>query len=356
MNKLNNKLNVCVLGGSGYTGGELLRILAQHPNVDVVLATSREYAGKPIHYVHFHLRNVYRNLKFSAIDLDQIIKKCEAVFLSLPHGVSMQYVPKLLDVGLKIIDLSADFRLKDPEMYRVWYGIEHPYPDLLKKAVYGLPELHRDELRGTQLVASPGCNATATILSLIPLVKHKVIDLDKIIVDVKVGSSEAGSKPSIGDHHPEREGCIRPYEPEGHRHVAEVEQEISLLANRKIVMSMIPHAVSAIRGALISTHTWMSKDFEDLEILKIYVNTYKDEPFVRIIYRMPPGYPDPKYVIGSNYADIGFAVEKRIKRLTSFCAIDNLMKGAAGQAVQAFNIVMGFNETSGLTIVPLKPA
>lgn len=349
------KINVCVLGGSGYTGGELLRILAVHPYIEVAMVTSKEYVGKPIHYVHFNLRGTYKNLKFSAIDLDQISKRCEVIFSALPHTVSLQYIPNLVDVGLKIVDLSADFRLKNHQLYKIWYNFEHPYPDLLKKAVYGLPELHREELKGAQLVASPGCNATAAILSLIPLVKNGLIDLDRIVVDVKVGSSEAGSKPSLGDHHPEREGCIRPYDPEGHRHVAEVEQEISMLVGKETRISMVPHAVSTIRGALASTHAWLARDVDELDILRAYVNVYKGEPFIRIIHKVPPGYPDPKYVIGSNYADIGFAVEKRVLRITSFCAIDNLMKGAAGQAVQAFNIMMGFEETAGLQILPPKP-
>lgn len=346
---------MCIIGGSGYTGGELLRILANHPYAEVVIVTSREYVGKLVHQVHFNLRNVYRNLKFSSIDLDKISSSCEVVFSALPHGVSLQYVPKLLEVGLKVIDLSADFRLKNAELYKEWYGLQHPYPDLLKKAVYGLPELHRDEIKNAELVATPGCNATASILSLIPLVKHQLIDLDRIVIDVKVGSSEAGSKPSIADHHPEREGCIRPYEAYGHRHAAEVEQEISMLAGRGTRVSMVPHAVGAIRGALVSTHAWLIKDLEELEILKAYVDVYKDEPFIRIVYKVPPGYPDPKYVIGSNYADVGFAVERRVRRITSFCAIDNLVKGAAGQAVQVFNIMMNFEETTGLKIPPLKP-
>ena len=349
------KVKVCVLGGSGYTGGELLRLLAYHPYVEVTLVTSKEYVGKPVHYVHFNLRGIYRNLKFSELNIDAISKSCEAVFSALPHGVSLNYVPKLLEIGLTVIDLSADFRLKNPELYKIWYGFEHPYPDLLKKAVYGLPELHREELKGAKLIASPGCNATAAILSLLPLVKNKLIDLEKIIVDVKVGSSEAGSKPSIADHHPEREGCIRPYDADGHRHAAEVEQELSEVAKQRVVVSMVPHAVSSIRGALASSHAWLTQSLEDLEILKIYVSTYKNEPFIRIIYKVPPFYPDPKYVIGSNYADIGFAIERRVNRITSFAAIDNLVKGAAGQAIQAFNIAMGFEETAGLLIVPPKP-
>ena len=354
MSKL--KKRVCVIGASGYTGGELLRLLAYHPYVEVVMATSREYVGKPVHYVHFNLRGVYRNLKFSEASIDVIAKNCDVAFLSLPHGVSLNYVPKVLELGIPVVDLSADFRLKNPELYKIWYGYEHPYPDLLKKAVYGLPELHREELRNAKLIASPGCNATAGILSLLPLVKHKVIDLSKIVIDVKVGSSEAGSKPSIADHHPEREGTIRPYEPEGHRHAAEVEQELSIVAGQGVSVSMVPHAVSSIRGALASSHAWLLQELEDLELLKLYVAAYRNEPFIRIVYRVPPGYPDPKYVIGSNYVDIGFATEKRLRRITSFAAIDNLVKGAAGQAVQAFNIAMGFEETAGLQVLPLKPA
>jgi N-acetyl-gamma-glutamyl-phosphate/LysW-gamma-L-alpha-aminoadipyl-6-phosphate reductase len=350
-----SKLNVCIVGASGYTGGELLRILANHPYAEVVIATSREYIGKPIHYVHFNLRGVYRNLKFSELNLDTISKTCDTVFLSLPHGVSLNYVPKLYEIGLTIIDLSADFRLKNPEAYKIWYGYNHPYQDLIKKAVYGLPELHRNELKGAKLIAVPGCNATAATLSLIPLVKNKIIYIDKILIDVKVGSSEAGSKPSLSDHHPEREGCIRPYDAEGHRHAAEVEQELSMVAGHEIKVSMIPHAVGGVRGALASSHTWLINSLDDIELLKYYVNTYKGEPFIRIVYRSPPGYPDPKYVIGSNFADIGFAIEKRLNRVTSFTAIDNLMKGAAGQAIQAFNIAKGFEETAGLLTIPLKP-
>lgn len=352
---LMSQLSVCVIGASGYTGGELLRLLATHPYVEVAIATSREYVDKPIHYVHFNLRGMYRNLKFSQLNIDLILKKCEAVFLSLPHGVSLNYVPKLYEAGLTAIDLSADFRLKNPEAYRIWYGYEHPYQDLIKKAVYGLPELHRSELRGAKLIAVPGCNATAAILSLVPLVKNRLIHTDRIVVDVKVGSSEAGSKPSISDHHPEREGCIRPYDAEGHRHAAEVEQELGAVVGHEVRVSMIPHAVGSVRGALASSHAWLTTILDDVELLKHYVNTYKGEPFIRIVYRLPPGYPDPKYLIGSNFADVGFAVEKRLGRVTSFTAIDNLMKGAAGQAIQAFNISKGFEETAGLVMVPLKP-
>ncbi|MEM1743162.1 MAG: N-acetyl-gamma-glutamyl-phosphate reductase, partial [Nitrososphaerota archaeon] len=228
---------VGIVGASGYTGGELLRILSTHPDVEVTIATSREFSGKPISYVHVNLRKHYTNLKFSNVSLEEILSKSDIVFMNTPPGVSHKLTPKLLENGLKVIDLSPDFRLKNIEEFKLWYGFEHPYPDLLKKAVYGLPELHREELRGATLIAVPGCNATASIISLIPLVKNKVIDFSKIVIDVKVGSSEAGWNPSKGSHHPEREGAIRPYDAEGHRHVAEVEQELSVLANEEIEVS-----------------------------------------------------------------------------------------------------------------------
>jgi len=350
-------VRVAVIGASGYTGGELLRILAVHPEVEVTIATSREYVGKPIYFVHFNLRKFYRDLRFSNVNMDKISEKADIVFTSLPHGTSIMYVPRFLEVGLKVIDLSADFRLRSHEEYRKWYGFEHPYPDILKRAVYGLPELHREDIRNAQLVAVPGCNATAVILALAPLVKNMVIEMDKIIADVKVGSSEGGIKPTKGSHHPEREGCIRPYEVEGHRHVVEVVQEMKRLVGKDVGISLVPHAVSSIRGVLASVHTWLIRDLNVNDILRLYVEMYSSEPFIRIVRGVPPGYPDPKYVIGSNYADIGFALEKYIpsRRLTAFCAIDNLVKGAAGQAVQDFNIMMGFDETLGLEIPPLKP-
>ncbi len=349
-------IKVAVIGASGYTGGELLRILAQHPRVEVVMATSREFKGKPIHYVHFNLRGFYRHLRFTEFNLDKVSELADAVFLALPHGVSVNYVPKLLEVGLKVIDLSADFRLKDPKAYITWYGYEHPYPDLLKKAVYGLPELHRDELRNTNLIASPGCNATASILALLPLIKYSLIDTEFIVVDVKAGSSEGGSKPSSSSHHPEREGSVRPYSVGGHRHVAEVEQELSLVAGKEVKATLTPHAVSIVRGVLATAYARTIKELSDVEVLKAYARTYVNEPFIRIVHNSPPGNPNPKYVVGSNYADVGFALESRLGIVKGFTAIDNLMKGGAGQAVQAFNIMMGFNEGAGLSTPPLKPA
>ncbi|MFP3162663.1 N-acetyl-gamma-glutamyl-phosphate reductase [Acidianus sp.] len=348
-------VKVAVIGGSGYTGGELLRILSMHSKVEITLVTSREYAGKPISLVHPNLKGIL-NMNFSQLSLDKIGDKADTVFLALPHRVSLNYVPKLLEMGLQVIDLSADFRLKDPEEYKKWYGIEHPYPDLLKKSVYGLPELHYEELKGAKLIASPGCNATATILALAPVVGNGISTDLRFISDVKVSSSEGGMKPKEGSHHPERENAIRPYEPEGHRHAAEAEQELSLLAKKPVKVSIVPHAVSSIRGALASAHAWLNDNYDDIEIWKKIAEFYHGRKFIRIIRGGFHPYPDPKYVIGSNFADIGFAQEKRIMRLTMFAAIDNLVKGAAGQAVQNFNISRGFNEDEGLRTPPLRPA
>ena len=350
-------VRVAVLGASGYTGGELLRILALHPEAEVVVATSREYAGKPIHFVHFNLRGFYRGLRFTPFSLDAVLKaEVDTVFSALPHGVGIEYTRSLYEHGIQVVDLSADYRLKDPELYKKWYGWEHPYPDLLAKAVYGLPELHRDELPGAKLIASPGCNATAAIFAAAPLAREGLVEGDRLVVDVKVGSSEGGSKPTRGSHHPERENAIRPYDAGGHRHAAEAEQELSRLAGRRIRVSLIPHAVSSIRGALASAHAWASRGVTSQELLRLYASFYRGMRFVRLVHGTPPGYPDPKYVVGSNYVDVGFAVEETLGRVTGFAAIDNLVRGAAGQAVQAWNISRGWDEALGLDYPPLKPA
>lgn len=347
-------MRVAVVGASGYAGGELLRLLAMHSEVSVSVATSETSKGRPIHSIHYNLKGFFQGLRFSSYNLDKISKNADAVFLALPHGSSLHRVPELLEVGLTVVDLSADYRLKDPGQYLKWYGFEHPYPDLLQKAVYGMPELHRDELRGAKLIASPGCNATASILALAPLVSEGLIDVNRIIIDVKAGSSEAGSKPAPHDHHPEREGSVRPYSGEGHRHVAEVEQELGLLAGSKVSAFLTPHAVPSVRGAFASAYAPAADEVGEREVLRAYAKMYGREPFVRIVRNTPLRYPSTKYVVGSNFADVSFALERGL--IKAFAAIDNLMKGAAGQALQAFNIAVGFKEEEGLRFPPLRPA
>uniref|UniRef100_A0A7J3ZLA4 Putative [LysW]-L-2-aminoadipate/[LysW]-L-glutamate phosphate reductase n=1 Tax=Fervidicoccus fontis TaxID=683846 RepID=A0A7J3ZLA4_9CREN len=344
-----------ILGASGYVGGELLRLLLGHPEIRVKKAYSRRYADKPVHYVHPHLRGFYRGLRFERFD-SEVSPDADIVFNALPHGEGIHITARLVEQGIRIVDLSADFRLKDPEKYKVWYGFEHPYPDLLEKFVYGLPELNSEELRGARLIASPGCNATASILAAAPLIKEAIIDLQTIIIDVKVGSSEAGRTPYEGSHHPEREGTIRPYQAWGHRHLEEFLQEARKLTSRGLRASMIPHAVSSIRGALASVHSWLTRDLDELDLWKVYARFYRGRPFIRIVYSSTQKLPDTKNVVGSNYADVSFAKENYTGRVSGFTALDNLVKGAAGQAIQALNISLGLREEAGLEVPPLKPA
>jgi len=350
-------IRVGVVGGSGYTGGELLRILSVHPKVEVTYASSREYAGKPITSIHPNLKGFYGNLKFSEVAVDTVLSKCDIVYVNTPAGVSAQLTPQFLEHGMKVIDLGPDFRLKDEEKYRLWYELEHPSPELLSRAVYGLPEIHREQIRNSSLTACPGCNSTVALISLIPVVEAKIIELERIAVDIKVGSSEAGIKPSLGTHHPERANVIRPYEASGHRHVAEVEQELAEVCGQEVKIALVPHAVGTIRGALATSHVW-AKDagVEEQQLWKLYAQRYGKEPFVRIVRGAPFRYPDPKYVIGSNFVDVGFAAEPRVGRAALMAAIDNLVKGAAGQAVQCLNIMLGIDERTGLNYPPLRPA
>jgi N-acetyl-gamma-glutamyl-phosphate/LysW-gamma-L-alpha-aminoadipyl-6-phosphate reductase len=349
-------MKVGIIGGSGYVGGELLRLLLFHPKLKVTLVTSQKYAGEYLHTIHPNLRGVTQ-LKFTRYELSEVKKNCELVFTALPHGTAVKFVPELLEAGLKVIDMSADFRLKDPENYVKWYGWSHPAPELLKEAVYGLPELHRTEIREAELVACPGCIATSGILALTPLVKSALIDKERIIVDAKIGSSGGGSNPSIASHHPERAGGTRPYKPVDHRHTPEIEQELSLLSGKPVRVALTPHAVNMVRGILSTIHTFMAGEVTLKDVWTAFRSMYEGEPFVRF-YRYKKGlyqYPDPKIVVGSNFCDIGFEIDQRLNRLVVFSAIDNLMKGAASQAVQCLNIMLGLNEKTGLENVGFHP-
>jgi len=349
-------MRVGIIGGSGYVGGELLRLLLRHPKVEVTTITSRKYAGEFVFGVHSNLRGA-TSLKFVQQDLSSIVDNCDLVFTATPHGASVGLVPKLLEVGLKVIDMSADFRLKNPEGYVNWYEWEHSSPELLKEAVYGLPELHRQEIKKARLVACPGCMAVASILGLAPLVKNKLIEGDRIIVDAKIGSSGAGSKPSLASHHAERFGGVRPYKVVGHRHIAEIEQELNLLTDEPVTISFSPHAVNMVRGILSTIHVFLKKSLTIPEVWRTYRTYYREEPFIRFV-RYPKGlyqFPDPKVVVGTNFCDIGFELDPHINRLVVLSAIDNIMRGAAGQGIQCLNIVLGVNETIGLESVGFHP-
>ena len=349
-------INVSVMGGSGYVGGELLRLLVSHPGCEVQAVTSRRYAGDPLFRIHPNLRGVTA-LKFQEESLEAVIPKSEVVFTALPHGKSIEVVPQLLERGVKVIDLAADFRLKDPTAYKEYYGFNHPRPDLLEKSVYGLPELHRDGIKMSRFVSVPGCMATAAILSLAPIVRNGLIDLNRIVIDAKIGSSGAGANPTLASHHSERTGGVRPYKVTGHRHIAEVEQELNPIADKDLHVSFTPHAVNMIRGILSTSHTFMTSDFEARDVFKAYRAKYESEPFIRLVSDKKGlyGLPNPKVTVGTNYCDIGFEIDLHSQRLILFAALDNLTKGAAGAAVQCFNIMSNLDEKTGLNMVGLHP-
>jgi N-acetyl-gamma-glutamyl-phosphate/LysW-gamma-L-alpha-aminoadipyl-6-phosphate reductase len=348
-------MRIGIIGGSGYVGGELLRLLLLHPQAEVTMVTSRQSVGEFIFNVHPNLRGLTQ-LKFVPQDMAELQKNCDLIFTATPHGGSVNLVPKLLEAGLKVIDMSADFRLKNPADYEKYYGWTHAHPEMLKDAAYGLPELHRDEIKNAKLVACAGCEATAAILGLAPIVKAGLIDKDKIVVDLKVGSSGGGSKPTLASHHPERFGGVRPYKVAGHRHIAEVEQELAPLGE-PVKISFTPHAVNMVRGILATIHTFPKQPIASKDVWKALRGMYGNEPFIRIVKYLKGPYqlPDPKITIGTNYCDVGFEIDEHANRLIMFSAVDNMVKGAAGQGVQCLNIVMGIDETTGLKSTGFHP-
>ena len=354
-------MKVGVVGASGYVGGELLRLLVTHPKIELNMVTSRKHAGDYVHRVHPSLKG-FIDLTFSSLDTEKFtdvdrLAENDLVFTAVPHGKAVEIVKQLYDLGVKVIDLSADYRLKNPKAYVEYYGYEHPYPEMLLKSTYGIPELYREKIKSSQLISCPGCMAITSVLALAPLVKNDLIDTNHLVVDSKIGSSGAGGKPSESTHHAMRYGVIRPYKPVKHRHTAEIEQELSFLAKSDVRVSMTPHAVNVVRGILCTNHTFLKREASVQQLWKAYRSMYKDEPFVRLI-RDTKGiykYPDPKFVVGSNFCDVGFDIDERNDRLVALSASDNLMKGAAGTAIQCMNIMHGFDEKDGLYHTPFTP-
>ncbi len=337
---------VSIVGGSGYAGGDLLRILLYHPQVEIVQVTSERYAGKLASSVHPNLRKLTK-LKFVTID---DLEPCDVLFLGLPHGHTMSRLNEFEALAEALIDLSSDFRLNDMEAFEKWYGKEHACPERLNDFIYGIPELHREEMRGANLIASAGCNATATILALYPIVKAGL--LESAVVEVKAGSSQGGNSFNEGSHHPERSGAVRSYKPTGHRHVGEMQQE---LGTESIHFSAT--SIEMVRGILATCHVFLNTRLAEKDVWKLFRGAYGSEPFIRIVKERSGihRYPEPKILAGSNYCDIGFEIDPHSNRLVVISALDNLMKGAAGQAVQAFNIANGFEETLGLQFPGLHP-
>lgn len=346
-------MRASVVGGSGYTGGELLRLLLGHPHVEIGQATSERRAGKRITGVHPNLRK-RTNLAFSAMD---DLETCDVLFLALPHGESSERIERFWGLAPLIVDLSADFRLRNAADYPRWYGHEHPRPELLSDFVYGIPELHREEMQTATRISSAGCLATPTILGLAPLFREGLVDLERpVVVEVKTGSSGSGAEEGPASHHPERSGAMRSFKPTGHRHTAEVEQELTQEGCRPTVYFSAT-AIEAVRGVLSTSHVFLNRTLTERDLWQVYRRAYGQELFIRLvkesagIYR----YPEPKILTGSNYCDIGFELDSQGDRVVVMAAVDNLMKGAAGQAVQAMNVHCGFAEESGLEFAGLHP-
>jgi N-acetyl-gamma-glutamyl-phosphate/LysW-gamma-L-alpha-aminoadipyl-6-phosphate reductase len=340
-------LTVSIVGGAGYVGGELLRLLLFHPDVTVKQITSASQTGRFVYTSHPNLRN-QTNLKFSHPDE---LTSCDVLFLAQPHGVAAKSIDKFASLGDRLVDTSADFRLRDPALYKQWYGQPHPAPDWLPRFVYGLPERYRAELAEARYVSGVGCNATVTNLGLAPLAEAGL--LETVVVDVKVGSSEGGARPGESSHHPERSGAIRSFKPTGHRHQAEIIQALGDNFNLHFSVT----SVELVRGALATSHCFLKEKLAERDLWKIYRPAYKGEPFIRLV-KSRVGihrYPDPKLLAGTNFCDVGFEVDEASKRVVVISALDNLMKGAAGSAIQAMNLMCGFDERAGLTFPGLHP-
>ncbi|PJF40463.1 MAG: N-acetyl-gamma-glutamyl-phosphate reductase [Chloroflexi bacterium] len=338
---------VGIVGGSGYTGGELLRLLLFHPHVEVIQITSRGQVGRYVHTVHPNLRGVTQ-LQFVHPDA---LRACDVLFLALPHGESARHIEHYAPLAPTIIDLSADFRLDSSEVYEHWYGQPHPAPQWLERFVYGLPERNRDALRKAQYASGVGCNATAVNLALWPLIQAGA--LKRAAIEIKVGSSEGGNQPNAGSHHPVRSGAVRTYKATGHRHQAEVE----MMLGRQVSIHFAVTAIEMIRGVHLLAHCFLTEEYSDKAIWKLYRAAYNNEPFVRLVnaktglHRLP----EPRVVAGTNYCDIGFELDDDGQHLVLVAALDNLGKGAAGSAVQSMNLMLGFDECAGLQFPGIYP-
>jgi [amino group carrier protein]-6-phospho-L-2-aminoadipate/5-phospho-L-glutamate reductase len=342
-------IRASIVGGSGYTGGELLRLLLGHNEVKVVQATSKKHLGEYVYQTHPNLRK-QTDLKFSVPD---DLEVCDVIFLAMPHGKAQHHIDHYASLAGAIIDLSADFRLEDPDNYEKWYGSPHAAPQWLEKFVYGLPELHREEIINAKYISGVGCNATACNLAMLPLIKAGLVNSEiPVIFELKVGSSEGGASVNPGSHHPERSGVVRTFSAFGHRHTAEVIQELGL-EHPSLTMS----SIDLVRGALATAHVMIEKQITKKDLWKAYRSVVNENPCLRLVKERRGVYrvPEPKILAGSNYADLGFDLDEANGHLVAMCAIDNLMKGASGSAVQCMNLMFGFDELAGMNFPGLHP-
>lgn len=347
----NQKLKVAIVGASGYTGSELAAILLHHPHVEIRMITSETHAGKPFSDLHPQFLTHLDIPLVSADMVDQEAENLDFIFLALPHRVSMDFVKRWNHVPAKIIDFSGDFRLSNPRVYEQWYGKEHSFAAGFNRAIYGLPELHREAIRSATLVANPGCFPTASILSVAPLVLAALVNPETVVVDAKSGITGAGIKASSITHFSNVNENFKAYGIKTHRHTIEIEEQLSALGNVNMAVQFTPHLLPVDRGILATTYATPRGNITQVELEQCFVDFYASHPFVR----MRSTSPEIKQVRGSNYCDIYPVYDERTHRVLVFSAIDNLVKGAAGQAVHNMNLMAGLEETTGLLINPLKP-
>jgi N-acetyl-gamma-glutamyl-phosphate reductase len=346
------RLKVAVVGASGYTGGETLRLLAYHPGVEVAHVTADTHAGRPVAAIFPSLRGIF-DLVCEPLDPGAVARAADAAFLCLPHKTSMEVGAALHRLGTRVIDLSADFRLKDPAAYREWYGLDHAAPHLLREAVYGLPEVHGAAVAAARLVAVPGCFPTGAILGLGPLLARGLVALEGIVIDSISGASGAGRKPELGLHFSELNENARAYNVVRHRHTPEIEQELAGLAGHPVQVAFTPHLAPLTRGILTTAHVRLTARATAADLLAAAREYYRAAPFVRVLAEGE--LPETKQVAGANFCDIGIAVPACGDRAVVVTAIDNLVKGASGQAIQCLNLMAGWDQGMGLRFPALYP-
>ncbi|QCT04548.1 N-acetyl-gamma-glutamyl-phosphate reductase [Paenibacillus algicola] len=345
-------IRVAIVGSTGYGGVELIRLLQHHPNVEITSVISSSSSGVPISDGFPHLTNIIkRNL--DGVDPAEMAERADLVFTATPSGVSAKLVPQLLEAGLKVVDLSGDFRLKDGAAYEKWYKHDAPDADVLASAVYGLCEIYGEQVREVDFISNPGCYPTATLLGLIPALKAGWIDHSGIIIDAKSGVSGAGRGTSLTTHYAEINENFKAYKVNKHQHIPEIEQVLSQESGQEVTVTFTTHLVPMTRGIMSTMYAPLLGHYSEEDFIQLYREYYKDRPFVRV--RSQGIWPSTKEVSGSNFCDIGFAVDERTGRVTVISVIDNVVKGAAGQAIQNLNLMMGWEESLGLAFTPVYP-
>lgn len=345
-------IKVGIIGVTGYTGGELLRLLLNHPQVEIKKVTSRSNVGNDVTLVHPNLEGEITLIE-EKFQMNTFLQGLDVVFLALPHGKSASLVKEICQRNVKVIDLGADFRLKDSDVYEFWYELKHACPEVLAESVYGLPEIHKEEICKTNIIANPGCYPTSIILGLAPLLANKVIDTENIVIDSKSGVSGAGKALTEITHFPNINENLLAYKVANHRHIPEIEQELSLLSKSRVLINFTPHLIPMNRGILSSIYVTPVVDVTQKDLNELYKEFYKNCPFIRL--RDKSRLPQTKWVQGSNYCDIAPVLDERTGKIMVFSAIDNLVKGASGQAIQNMNIMFGLEETSGLKLAGMYP-